>query len=68
MTRKCKICWEKGKRHDVKYYCRDCGIDHNYCSPDSFNKDRDCFLEHVRQVKRRLPKRKRSSEEEEEMR
>ena len=59
MTRKCKFCWEKGIRHDVVYYCYDCGMQSSFCSPDNFNKDRDCFAFHVRQIKRDLPKRKR---------
>jgi len=60
LTRKCKLCHEKGIRHDVVYYCFECGINHNYCSPDSWNKERDCFLEHVQQIRRILPKRKRN--------
>ena len=59
LSRKCKLCWEKGVRHDVTYYCFDCGMNASFCSPDLFNKDRDCFLDHVRQIKRILPKRKR---------
>ena len=65
MTRKCKICLERGIRHDVSYYCFDCGMTHSYCSPDMWNKSRDCFAEHVRQIKRIVPKRKRQSEREE---
>ena len=60
LSRKCKMCWEKGVRHDVTYFCYDCGMSSSFCSPDgSKNKNRDCFLEHVRQIKRVLPKRKR---------
>ncbi len=59
MTRKCKICHESGVRHDVKYFCYDCGMNYSYCSPDLFNKTRDCFSEHVRRIKKELPKRTR---------
>ena len=60
LTRKCKLCNEKGIRHDVVYYCLDCGIGYNYCSIDKHNTTRDCFAEHVRKIKRELPKRKRA--------
>ena len=59
LSRKCKICDEKGVRHDVVYYCLECEMSHNYCSPDKFNQSRDCFAEHVRRMKRSLPQRKR---------
>jgi len=60
LTRKCKLCNEKGIQHGVVYYCVDCGIGYNYCSIDKHNTTRDCFAEHVRRIKRDLPKRKRA--------
>jgi len=60
-TRKCKICMEKRIRHDVVYYCRECGTDHSFCSVDKYNHERDCFLKHVRLIAR-LSKRKRATE------
>jgi hypothetical protein len=57
LARKCKMCSERGVRHDVKYYCHDCGMSHSFCSPDEYNKERDCFAEHVRKIKRVIPKR-----------
>jgi hypothetical protein len=58
MARKCKLCQERGIRHDVVYYCLDCGENNNYCSLDQHNKTRDCFMEHVRSIKRCLPSRR----------
>jgi len=58
MARKCKLCQERGVRHDVVYYCFDCGDSSNYCSIDQHNKTRDCFMEHVRSIKRHLPNRR----------
>jgi hypothetical protein len=60
-TSKCKICMEKRIRHDVVYYCSECGIDHSFCSIDKHNKEWDCFHEHVRRMAR-LSKRKRATE------
>lgn len=57
MSRKCKVCMDRGIRHDVVYYCLDCGENQNFCSPDNYNKDRDCFSAHVRSIKRCLPTR-----------
>ena len=57
MTRNCKMYLENGDRHQVTYYCYDCGMTASYCSPDSFNKERDCFAKHVRLVKKDIPKR-----------
>jgi len=55
-TRKCRLCWEKGIRHEVGYYCLECGPDHSYCS----NEERDCFAKHVKKVTR-ISKRMRAS-------
>jgi hypothetical protein len=57
LTRPCKLCKENNKRHDVRYICMDCNS--AFCSLDSHNKDRDCFLSHVRKIVRVLPRRGR---------
>ena len=59
VTRRCKMCIEENIRHDVIYYCFDCGEHQAYCSIDRFNTQRDCFEKHVRMIKKILPERKR---------
>jgi len=59
LSRQCVICKENNIRHDVVYYCQECGMDHSFCSIDKHNNQRDCFRIHVsriqRQSKRRRP-------------
>jgi hypothetical protein len=45
--RKCKICLEQGKRRDVGQYCFTCGESTSCCDA----KERDCFNEHIKQIK-----------------
>jgi hypothetical protein len=61
MKRCCKVCLEKGFRRDVLYYCHECGMEHNFCTIDKYNKDRDCFREHVRMITRTLKRRRTGS-------
>lgn len=61
MKRCCKVCLEKGFRRDVLYYCHECGMEHNFCAIDKYNKDRDCFREHVRMITRTLKRRRTGS-------
>ena len=49
-TRQCKTCDEHGERHLVQYYCYTCGMAFAFCCPDSYNTDRDCFMEHVEDI------------------
>jgi hypothetical protein len=53
MTQPCKHCKDNNQRHDVRYICIDCNS--AYCSPDSHNNGRDCFISHVRKIVRVLP-------------
>ena len=47
--RKCKKCMENKKRRDVSFYCISCGETFSFCT----NIDgRDCFKEHVNEIKR----------------
>ncbi len=58
LSRQCIICKEKCIRHDVVYYCHECGTESSFCSPDKHNTERDCFQIHVSRIKR-LSKRKK---------
>lgn len=53
LTRLCKLCKDKqGKKHLVGYYCLTCGETNSFCCPNKFNTERDCFKEHVENIKR----------------
>jgi len=47
--RKCKLCFEAGKRRDVGQYCASCGEGYSLCNKCG---DRDCFSEHIKKIKR----------------
>jgi hypothetical protein len=47
--RKCKLCYEKGKRKDVSYYCISCGEGFSFCTKGD---GPDCFKIHVEQIRR----------------
>ncbi len=51
--RKCKLCIEGEKRHDVGQYCITCGESYSLCSKCE---DRDCFDEHIKRIKRQSKK------------
>jgi hypothetical protein len=57
LARMCKLCKEKKIRYDVTYYCHTCGLSANYCSPDDRQGLRDCFLFHVKAIKRNRSRR-----------
>ncbi len=46
--RKCKLCYENGKRKDVSYYCISCGEGFSFCTKGD---GRDCFKAHVEQIR-----------------
>jgi len=46
--RKCKLCYEKGKRKDVSYYCISCGEGFSFCTKGD---GPDCFKIHVEQIR-----------------
>jgi hypothetical protein len=46
--RKCKKCLEGNKRIDISSYCISCGENFSFCN----NNGRDCFNDHVQEVKR----------------
>jgi hypothetical protein len=48
LSRPCKLCKENGIRHDVTVYCLTCGDSYNYCN----DTNRDCFLQHVKSIRR----------------
>ena len=48
-SRKCKLCFEDGKRRDVGQYCITCGENYSLCNKCD---DRDCFGEHIKRIKR----------------
>jgi hypothetical protein len=49
----CKFCKAKNIRHhDVTYYFYTCELSPNYCSPDDRQGHRECFLLHVKAIKR----------------
>jgi hypothetical protein len=48
--RKCKLCYENGKRKDVSYYCISCGEGFSFCTKGD---GRDCFKAHVEQIRRK---------------
>ena len=53
LTRLCKLCKEnEGKKHLVGYYCLTCGESNSFCCPNKYNIERDCFKEHVENIKR----------------
>jgi hypothetical protein len=47
--RKCKLCLENGKQHDVGQYCNTCGESFSLCNKCD---NRDCFAEHIKKIKR----------------
>ena len=47
--RKCNLCAEAGKHHDVGQYCVTCGESYSLCNKCD---ERDCFNEHVKKIKR----------------
>jgi len=47
--RKCKLCAEEGKRRDVGQYCITCGESYSLCNKCD---ERDCFGQHVKNIKR----------------
>jgi len=48
--RKCKLCYENGKRKDVSFYCITCGFSFSFCTKGD---GRDCFKIHVETIKRK---------------
>jgi hypothetical protein len=51
-TRPCSLCLSQvNKRRLVGFGCFTCGL--SFCCPNPTNKDRDCFLNHVRSIHRR---------------
>jgi hypothetical protein len=48
--RKCKLCYENGKRRDVSFYCITCGEGFSFCTKGD---GRDCFKSHVEAIKRK---------------
>ena len=46
--RKCKLCYEKGTRRDVSYYCISCGENFSFCTKGS---GRDCLKIHVEEIR-----------------
>ena len=48
--RKCKLCYENGKRRDVSYYCITCGESFSFCTKGD---GRDCFKAHVEHIRRK---------------
>ncbi len=47
--RKCKLCFEQGKRGVVGQYCFTCGESYSLCNKCE---SRDCFNEHIKSIKR----------------
>ena len=48
---KCKLCYEKGTRKDVSYYCISCGENFSFCTKGSGT---DCFKSHVDGIRRKM--------------
>jgi hypothetical protein len=51
LARMCKLCKAKNIHHYVTFNCYTCGLSASYCSPDDKH-ERDCFLLHVKAIKR----------------
>ena len=50
LKRKCKLCYEEGKRRDVSFYCITCGESFSMCTKGD---GRDCFKTHVESIRRK---------------